>query len=138
DLSAQAPTGLISSATGIFDSVTGVTSESGQVGGTGSAVANAYSLQLNTNFFPSTFPGAAAGCQGWEQFVFSNDGGTSTNNLAFIQYLLIGFGTTSPGTGWIQGGTGSSNWFKNSTNISVVPNQAISNLANLRLSGTIS
>jgi hypothetical protein len=138
DLCAQAPTGFISSATGSFDSVTGVTSESGLVGGTGAPVANAYSLQLNTNFFPSTIAGSPAGCQGWAQFVFSNDGGTSTNNLAYIQYWLIGYGTTSPGSGWINYPVGGSNWYRNSSNISVVPNQPISNLANLRLSGTVS
>src|SRR5262249_13680947 len=49
DISAQAPTGLITTAIGSFDSVTGVTSESGQINNTGPAVANAYSLQLNTN-----------------------------------------------------------------------------------------
>jgi hypothetical protein len=138
NLCAQAPTGLISSATGSFDSVTGVTSESGQVNGTGPAVANAYSLQLNTNRFPSTVAGSPAGCQGWEQFVFQNDGGTSTNNLVYIQYWLIGYGTTSPGLGWTQDPRGLPNWYRNSTNISVVPNQPISNLAHLRLSGMVS
>lgn len=63
DVSAQAPTGLISSATGSFDSVAGVTSESGQINNTGPAVANAYSLQLNTNFFPSTVPGSPRGAR---------------------------------------------------------------------------
>ena len=135
NLSAQAPTGFISSATGSFDSVTGVTSESGQVNATGPAVANAYMLQLNTNFFASTFAGSPAGCQGWEQFIFQNDGGSSTNNAAYIQYWLINYGATSPGPGWTQYG---SDWWKNSTMHSMVPNQPISNLANLRLSGTAS
>jgi von Willebrand factor type D domain len=138
NLCAKAPTGLISSATGSFDSVSAGISVTGQVGGAGPQVANAYSLQLNTNFFPSTVAGSPAGCLGWEQFVFTNDGGTSTNNLAFIQYWLIGYGTTSPGAGWINYPAGGSDWYRNSANISVVPNQAISNLANLRLSGTVS
>ncbi len=132
DVSAQAPTGLISSATGSFDNVAGVTSESGQINNTGPAVANAYSLQLNTNFFPSTVPGSPPGCQGWEQFVFANDG---TQGVVFIQYWLINFGTTPPGAGWIQFG---SSWFRNSNNASGVPNEPISNLANLSLSGTVS
>jgi hypothetical protein len=136
DVSAQAPTGFISSATGYFDSVTGVTSESGQNGGAGAAVANAYSIQLNTNFFPSTVAGSPAGCEAWEQFVFSNDG---TSGLVFIQYWLLNYGTTSPGSGWIQwGGTGGTYWYKNSSHISGVPNQPITNLANLRLVGTVS
>ena len=136
DISAQAPTGFISTATGSFDSVTGVTSESGQINNTGPAVANAYTLQLNTNFFPSTVAGSPAGSQGWEQFVFANDG---TSGFAFIQYWLINFGTTSPGPGWIQGPAGfTSDWFRNSANGSGVPNQPISNLANLSLRGTVS
>ena len=131
DICAQAPTGLISSATGSFDSVTGVTSESGQINNTGPAVADAYSIQLNTNFFASTVAGSPAGCLGWEQFVFANDG---TNGWAFIQYWLINYGNNPPpGTGWMQYGT---SWYRNS-NVSGVPNQPISNLADLRLRGTV-
>jgi hypothetical protein len=132
DVSAQTPTGLISSATGSFVSVAGVTSESGQNNATGPQVANAYSLQLNTDFFAGTVAGSPAGCQGWEQFVFANDG---TRGWAFIQYWLINYGTTSPGPGWIQYG---SSWYRNSTTVSTVPNQQISNLANLSFRGTVS
>jgi hypothetical protein len=137
DVVAQAPIGLISSATGSFDSVTGVTSESGQINNTGPAVANAYTIQLNTNFFASTVAGSPATCQGWEQFVFLNDG---TSGWVFIQYWLINYGTTSPGPGWIQGPAPlfSSSWYKNSTIQSAVPNQPITNLANLSLGGTVS
>jgi hypothetical protein len=144
NLLAQAPTGFISSGTGSFDSVTGVTSLSGQVGGTGPAVANAYSLQLNTNFFKSTFAGSPAGCQAWEQFVVqnplvNNDGSLSTTScLVFIQYWLINYGTTSPGKNWIQSPANPSDWYFNSTNFSVVPIQPVTNLAKLRLSGTVS
>jgi hypothetical protein len=132
NVSAQAPAGPISSATGSFDSVTGVTSESGQIGSTGPAVANAYTLQLNMNFFPSTV-GGPAGCQGWEQFVFENDGG-NTPGFVYIQYWLINYGTISPGPGWNQFG---SSWWKNSSNASATPSQPIGNLANLSLGGTV-
>lgn len=133
DVSARSPAGtFISTATGSFDSVSGVTGESGQINNTGPAVTDAYSLQLNTNFFPSTVAGSPAGCEGWEQWVFANDG---TSGYVFIQYWLINYGTTSPGAGWIQFG---SDWYKNSTNASGVPNQQIGNLANLSLSGTVS
>jgi hypothetical protein len=135
EVSAQAPSGLISSATGSFDSVTGVTSESGPIGSpTGPAVANAYMLQLNMNFFPSTV-GGPAGCQGWEQFLFENDGGTSTTGFVYIQYWLLNYGTTSPGPGWTQFG---SDWYKNSTMASATPSQPIGNLVNLSLGGTAS
>lgn len=133
DVSAMAPTGLISSATGSFASVTGVTSESGQNGAVGPAVPNAYSLQLNTNFFPSTVAGSPAGCEGWAQFVFGNDG---TSGVAYIQYWLLNYGATSPpGTGWIQYGP---DWYRTSNMVSPVTNQPITNLANLSLSGTVS
>lgn len=99
DVSAQACAGLISSATGSFDSVNGVTSESGN------GVIDAYTLQLNTNPFPlppGLFPGAAAGCRGWEQFVFYNNGTPGNTAQVYIQYWLLGYGTTSPGTNWTQ------------------------------------
>jgi hypothetical protein len=43
--------GVMTAAEGSFDSFTGVTSETGQVGGSGPQVANIYSLQLNTKPF---------------------------------------------------------------------------------------
>jgi hypothetical protein len=140
DISAQAPSGFISMAIGSFDSVTGVTSETGQINGTGPQIANAYSLQLNTNFFSSTAcSGAAvpAACLGWEQFIFANDG---TSGFAFIQYWLISFNTPCP-AGWntfpFPGPTDIS-CFRNSTNASAVPNQPVTNanLPLLSLSGT--
>jgi hypothetical protein len=136
NICAQAPTGHISSSTGFFENVTGVTSLTGQVGGTGPAVANAYSIQLNTNFFPSTVAGSPAGCRGWEQFVFQNDGGTSANSFVYIQYWLLNYGATAPpGSGWIQSAP---HWYRNSNNFSVVPTQPIANLAGLRMTGTVS
>src|SRR5262249_44817876 len=50
DVSAQG-SGFISQAVGSFDSVVGVTSESGYVNGQPPEVANTFSLQLNTQFF---------------------------------------------------------------------------------------
>lgn len=141
DISAQAPTGHISTALGSFDSVTGVTSESGQINATGPAVANAYSLQLNTNTFTSTGCSGSPnpGCQGWEQFVFVNDG---TSGFVFIQYWLIKYNNTCPASaGWTQfsfPGSTDIYCYKNSTHASSVPNQPITNLANLSLGGTVS
>jgi hypothetical protein len=71
-----AGTNTISSAIGSFDSVTGVTSESGPIANAGPSVANAYTLQLNTDFFMTTACAGSpntdrmTGCRGWEQFVF--------------------------------------------------------------------
>lgn len=79
DFSAQV-TGHITQAEGAFDSVT-TTGESDSNGN-----ANSYSLQINTDFFPtSTCAGSVNGasCNGWEQFVYESGGG------GFIQYWLI-------------------------------------------------
>jgi hypothetical protein len=141
DVSAQAPTGFISTGIGTFDSVTGVTSESGPIGNTGPAVANAYTLQLNTNTFASTACSGAAvpsACSGWEQFVFFNDG---ANGAAFIQYWLLNYNTTCP-AGWNQFSfTGSTTiycWKNDSGGAVAVPNQPIGNLAVLSLTGVVS
>lgn len=141
DVSAQAPTGFISNAIGSFDSVTGVTNESGQINAQGPAVANAYSLQVNTNPFTSTACAGSpnAGCQGWEQFVFANDGSAGS---AFIQYWLLQYDATCPpGAGWNQF------QFKNNPDIycfkndsdgaAAVPNQPITSLGQVSLSGTV-
>ena len=139
DVAAQAPSGHISSATGSFESVTGVTSESGPIANTGPSVQDAYTFQINTDFFPSTGAGSPAGCQGWEQFLFENDGASGTFHDVHMQYWLINYGTTSPGSGWIQGPAPSytSDWYRNSL-ATAVPNQPIANLANLSLNGTVS
>jgi hypothetical protein len=137
DVSAQAPTGHIATATGSFDSVTGVTSESGPIGNAGPPVANAYTLQINTDFFPST---ACAGspnpaCRGWEQFVFYNDGSSA---IAFMQYWLIQYNAACPaGGGWTQfsftGGTDI--YCYQSSSAVPIPNQPITNLHQLRMTG---
>src|SRR5262249_21099047 len=54
DVSAAAPSGFISQTIGHFENVTNVTSESGPIGNSGPSVANAYTLQINTNQFAST------------------------------------------------------------------------------------
>ena len=132
DVSAKV-TGTMSEAVGSFDSVTGVTSETGQVGGSGGQVANTFSLQLNTQFFHNTPACNSASnpsnCLGWEQFVYSNDNGSS--GVAFIQYWLINYNTTCP-SGW---NTSGGDCWKNGSNSVTVPRQAISNLSNLSLTG---
>ena len=129
DWSAQVTSGHIASATGAFASVTGVTTETGNGG-----AANNYSLQLNSDFFPSTVcaPSPNPNCRGWEQFVYSNSG------FAFIQYWLIQYNTACPG-GWntYTSGTDTYCW-RNSSNSTAVPVQPLSNLAALTMTGTVS
>jgi hypothetical protein len=127
-------TGVMSAAEGSFDSVTGVTSETGQVGGTGGQVANTYSLQLNTDFFTTSVCGGSpnTGCRGWQQFVYS-----SSSQAIFIQYWLIQYNTTCP-AGWntfmFSGSTDIYCW-RNGANSATVAKQPITNLINLRLGG---
>ena len=148
----------ISSATGSFDSVTGVTSETGTIFGSGpncpnpvAGVPNIFSLQLNTKPFKASSlcnnatnqPGAqpAKGsanplCQGWQQFIYS-----STFNIVFIQYWLLNYGATilvngqpQPAcpTGWAPSSGGC---FVNSPATSV-PAQTIANLRQMNLTAS--
>lgn len=142
DIAAQAPSGFISTAIGSFDTVTNVTSESGPIGNTGPSIANAYTLQLNTNFFASTVCAGSPNpsCQGWQQFVYGNAG---SSGAAFIQYWLIQYNTTCPaGQGWNQfsftGDTDIYCWKNNTGGVVSVPNQPITNLGQLSLSGVVS
>jgi hypothetical protein len=139
DVSAEAPTGFISSAIGSFDSLTNVTSLSSPIGGSGAPVANAYTLQLNTDFFSSAAcsgTGNPAECSGWEQFVFEN---TGTLGRALIQYWLYRYDNPCP-AGWNQhpAGTHIHCWRNNSGGSVAVPNQPVANLGQLSLSGNVS
>ena len=96
DYSAQV-SGLISSATGLFNSVTPGATESGQQNGSGPAVANTFSLQLNVAPFTTTECSGSANpgsCLGWEQFLYS-----TTFNQVLIQYWLLSYNATCP-SGW--------------------------------------
>jgi hypothetical protein len=142
DVAAQAPSGFISQAIGKFENLVNVTSESGPIGNSGPSIANAYSLQINTNFFTSTVCAGSPnpGCQGWQQFVYSNHG---SSGAAYIQYWLIRYNTTCPaGQSWNQFSfTGDPDiycWKNNSSGAVGVPNQPITNLGNLTFSGQAS
>jgi hypothetical protein len=145
DISAQAPTGFISTAIGSFDTVTNVTSESGPIGNSGPSITNAYTLQLNMNFFNGTVcSGAAvpANCSTWQQFVFENDGASGG---AFIQYWILKYNNPCPaGQHWNQFSfTGSTDiycWKNDTTGAVPVPNQPITNanLGQMSLSGAVS
>jgi hypothetical protein len=138
DVAARVPAGsFIQTAIGSFENVTNVTSGSGPIGNSGPAIANAYTLQMNTNFFSSTACAGSPnpGCRGWEQYIYANDG---TSGSAFIQYWLLNYNTTCP-AGWGQfqfGGGGDIFCFRNNSGGGVaVPNQPVTNLAHLSLSG---
>jgi hypothetical protein len=144
DVSAQAPTGFISQVIGSFTTGTSVASESGPIGNSGPSIANAYTLQINTNYLSSNVSCTGSPnplCQGWEQFVFENDG---TSASAYIQYWLLKYNATCPTTAsWNQfqfnGSTDIYCWKDDSMGaVPVTPTQPITNLVNLSLTATVS
>jgi len=101
----------ISSATGSFDSVTPGVTISGPYGGNPNA-ANAFTLQINSQFFTTPACGGVLGCLGWQQFIYSQNqcGGP----CVFMEYWLINFGPACPaGQPWIQ--AGNSCWFNSAS-----------------------
>lgn len=152
DFLAVVTTGNISSATGLFDQVTGVTSESDPSG------QNSFSLQLNPNSFSPTIVGppvggkrglplcsVAVGCiAGAEQFIYSNLGCDSGTSCVFIQYWLLGHGNPCPTSPTIANntwtfapamGNGVQGCFINGNARTVSPNPTITELARMRLTG---
>jgi hypothetical protein len=138
DIAAGSPSASshITQAIGRFENVTNVTSESGPIGNTGPSIANAYTLQINTDFFSGTTACAGhAGCTGWEQWVYWNTGPGAGS--ASMQYWLVSFNATCPpGQGWNQVPVLGISCFKNSTNAVSVPTQPITNMANWTFTGT--
>lgn len=130
------------SADGNFPSVSAGIVENGLVGKPGMDVSqtDAYTLQLNTNTFsPSSgcTAGSGAGCQGWEQFVYTNDNST---HQAYIQYWLIAFNTTCPG-GWNSfpyPGPSDISCYRNSASAALAADQPVGNLGVMSLHGEAS
>jgi hypothetical protein len=113
-------TGLISTTVGTFPVITGLKTETGQ------GQANAYTLQINSQFFASpTCSGASnpKSCLGWEQFVYYP-------GQVFMQYWLINYGNKCP-SGWYSY---SPDCYKNSAAVSA-PSEPIKKLKTLTLSG---
>ena len=129
DWVARPPEGTISWAEGSFPLVSGVTSESAN------NVTNAYSLQLNTNYFQTPIC-QGGGCMGWQQFVYNSEGFGG-----FIQYWLLRYGgkggTTCP-TGWIESSdsTFGNLCHRNSIGSAPVPVEPITNLDDIAVTGT--
>lgn len=134
---AIATSGLISSATGTFPSVTGVKSVKSvgvaSFGGGGILGANEYMLQVNTNDDQTTSACKDhSGCTIWQQFIYGTDYSKPGQAQAFIQYWLQNYNDTCP-SGWFS--DGSVSCYTNSAGVAV-PNIPIGQLANLKLSGT--
>jgi hypothetical protein len=125
DYSAQSA-GLISSAVGSFMSVNGASSVSGPPANGGAVANNVFMFQINTQFFnnPPACSGGAAGCQGWQQFLYSQTQGPppgggqqsvvpGSTAVVFMEYWLIGYGPNCPPGQPLPGLTWSSDGFGN-------------------------
>ncbi|HUB90901.1 MAG TPA: hypothetical protein VMA74_14345 [Dyella sp.] len=134
----QAPgSDLISKTVGSFPTVTGVTSEQGvgvaSYGGGGILGANEYSLQINSQFTSTTAACKShSGCTVWQQFVYAPDYETQGEAAGFMQYWLIGYGSSRCPSGW--GSDGSGDCYRNSSYVSV-PDVPATSLASLSVTG---
>ena len=104
-------TGLISETIGSFPTVSDVTSERSAgvaaFGDGGILGRNEYSLQINTDFNGTTAACANhSGCVVWQQFVYATDYETAGEAAVFIEYWLIGWGSSSCPSGWESDGAG--------------------------------
>jgi hypothetical protein len=117
---------LISTGVGSFSKVKGLKSE------TGDGKANAYTLQLNSEFFNGPVCAGAAvpsKCLSWLQYVYFGYKGQSS---VFMQYWLITWNTKCP-TGWMSAGGG--DCYKNSAAVSAPP-EPITDLSQMSISGS--
>jgi hypothetical protein len=129
---------LISSTTGSFPSVTGVTSEQGvgvaAYGGGGILGPNEYSLQINSQFTSTTSAcNGHSGCTVWQQAVYAPDYEVNGSAAVFFQYWLIGYGGTRCPSGW--GSDGSGDCYKNSS-YATAPDVPATQLGNVKLAAT--
>ncbi|MGF6782199.1 VWD domain-containing protein [Paraburkholderia sp. GAS334] len=129
DVGPQVTPSLISSAVGSFDSVTPATvTETGSFGANPNA-ANAFSIQMNTRFFATPACASHVGCQGWQQFIYSQN--QCNGPCVFMQYWLINYGSPCPSASWIQ--SGPSCWFNSAS--SAAPAISAAQLQNTTLTG---
>jgi hypothetical protein len=129
--------GLIGKTSGSFPKVTGVKSEKSvgvaAFGGGGILGPNEYTLQINSNFNSTTSACAShSGCTVWQQFIYSPDYNTDGEAAVFMQYWLIGWGSSKCPSAW--GSDGGGDCYRNSSYVAA-PDMPITSLAKLTLSG---
>ena len=133
-------TGLISETVGSFPTVSDVTSEKSAgvaaFGDGGILGKNEYSLQINTDFNGTTAACAGhSGCVVWQQFVYATDYETEGEAAVFIEYWLIGWGSSNCPSGWESDGEGDCVINSNATTApDVAPTTA--SLAKITLTGS--
>src|ERR1700675_2679568 len=128
--------GLITLASGGF-TIKGVKSEKSvgvaAFGGGGILGPNEYSLQVNTNANETTSACSGhSGCKVWQQFVYSPDYNVKGEAAVFMQYWLIGWGSSACPKGW---GRYESDCYKNSAYVAA-PDVPITDIGKLGLEGT--
>jgi hypothetical protein len=125
--------GLLTKAVGTFHGVSSGITEKGEVGGSGSQVANSFSLQINSQFITGSpacaHSGNPSSCQAWQQFVYTYE--NSSIGEIFMQYWLINYDATCP-SGWF---TYSADCYTNS-NAAEVTRVTAAQLASVQLSGS--
>jgi hypothetical protein len=117
---------LISTAVGSFPKVSGVKSEIGE------GKKNAYTLQLNSEFFNGPVCAGAAQpkqCLSWLQYVYYASG--RQKGLVFMQYWLIHWNTTCPARWRTLGG----DCYTNSAAVPAPP-EPISDLGQMAITGS--
>jgi hypothetical protein len=133
-------TGLIGETVGSFPTVSDVTSERSAgvaaFGGGGILGRNEYSLQINTDFNGTTAACAGhSGCVVWQQYVYATDFETAGEAAVFIEYWLIGWGSSACPNNWESDGAGDCVINSNATAApDVAPTTA--SLAKMSLTGT--
>jgi hypothetical protein len=139
DFTSDTQPNLISKGIGTFPKVEGV-KKVRSVGCCGVQGLNSYTLQLNSEFFPTSACGSIPYCGGWEQFVFENPSRGRRGFLFIEDWLVpmpIGRGSLSgcpPGENWIYVGIGC---YQNSQAVRL-PNVSIKDLSQVVETGKAS
>jgi hypothetical protein len=104
-------------------------------GGGGILGPNEYTLQVNSNYTGTTSVCAGhSGCTVWQQFIYSPDYNTNGEAAVFMQYWLIGWGSSACPKGF--GTDDSGDCYKNSAYVAA-PDMPITALGKLTLSGSV-
>jgi hypothetical protein len=130
-------TGNFSQVVGTFPTVSDVTFERSVgdliFGDSGILGPNEYTLQLNSQYDLTTAACQGhAGCTIWQQFLYSPDYQVQGTAAVFIQYWLLGWGSTTCPTGFWQDGT---DCYTNS-DYTAAPDVPITQLGNEKLSAS--
>ncbi|GAB2583603.1 hypothetical protein ISP15_17115 [Dyella jejuensis] len=130
---------LITQAVGSFPTVTDVTSEKGvgvaAYGDGGILGTNEYSLQINSSFNSTTSAcKSKSGCTIWQQFVYAPDYETQGEAAVFMQYWLIGYGSSRCPSGF--GSDGEGDCYENSA-AATAPDVPATQLGSVKLTGAV-